>query len=80
MFKLGIISDEISSDLDRACTLTQELERAIEAGALLSTHLGNGSHAEVRRHPNHIWDQRADDQFWASLIVDGYHLPTSSRS
>lgn len=29
---------------------TQELGSAIEAGAVLSTHLGNRFHAEIRRH------------------------------
>jgi N-acetylglucosamine-6-phosphate deacetylase len=27
------------------------------------------------RHPNYIWDQLADDRLFASLIVDGHHLP-----
>ncbi len=29
----------------------------------------------LRRHPNYIWDQLAEDRLWASLIVDGHHLP-----
>ena len=29
----------------------------------------------MRRHPNYIWDQLADDRLMASLIVDGHHLP-----
>ena len=27
-----------------------------------STHLGNGAHALIRRHPNYIWDQLAEDR------------------
>jgi N-acetylglucosamine-6-phosphate deacetylase len=42
----------------------------------LSTHLGNGAHSTLRRHPNYIWDQLADDRLMASLIVDGHHLPS----
>ena len=31
--------------------------------------------AVIRRHPNYIWDQLANDSLWASFIVDGFHLP-----
>jgi N-acetylglucosamine-6-phosphate deacetylase len=41
----------------------------------MSTHLGNGAHPTIRRHPNYIWDQLADDRLVASLITDGHHLP-----
>ena len=41
----------------------------------MSTHLGNGAHPMIRRHPNYIWDQLAEDRLTASLIVDGHHLP-----
>jgi len=37
--------------------------------------LGNGAHAQIRRHPNYLWDQLAEDRLVASLIVDGHHLP-----
>jgi N-acetylglucosamine-6-phosphate deacetylase len=50
---------------------------AIHAGARLSTHLGNGSHALLPRHPNYIWEQLAADELWASIICDGHHLPDS---
>lgn len=54
-----------------------QIQAAIDAGARLSTHLGNGSHARIDRHPNYIWEQLADDRLMASLIVDGHHLPKS---
>ena len=54
---------------------THDIENAVEAGAVLSTHLGNGAHAMIRRHPNYIWDQLANDNLTASLIPDGFHLP-----
>jgi N-acetylglucosamine-6-phosphate deacetylase len=53
----------------------QQIRDAIHAGATMSTHLGNGSHAEVPRHENYIIYQMAADELWASLIVDGIHLP-----
>ncbi|MCA9268664.1 MAG: amidohydrolase family protein [Planctomycetales bacterium] len=54
---------------------SRQMEAAVDAGARFSTHLGNGSHPVICRHPNYIWDQLADDRLWASLIVDGHHLP-----
>ena len=52
-----------------------DIQAAIDTGARLSTHLGNGAHALIRRHPNYIWEQLGADELWASLIVDGHHLP-----
>ena len=50
---------------------------AVRAGATLSTHLGNGAHAVLPRHPNYIWEQMAEDRLTAGFIVDGIHLPAS---
>lgn len=50
---------------------------AVSAGAKLSTHIGNGSHAVLPRHENYIWEQLAADELWASMIPDGHHLPPS---
>jgi N-acetylglucosamine-6-phosphate deacetylase len=52
-----------------------QIRAAVDAGARLSTHLGNGAHGTLPRHPNYIWSQLADDRLAASLIVDGHHLP-----
>ncbi|MGE0756015.1 MAG: N-acetylglucosamine-6-phosphate deacetylase [Pirellulaceae bacterium] len=54
---------------------SDQIRDAIRAGARMSTHLGNGAHGQIRRHPNYIWDQLAADELVASLIVDGHHLP-----
>jgi N-acetylglucosamine-6-phosphate deacetylase len=53
---------------------TAQIVAATDAGARLSTHLGNGAHPLLRRHPNYIWSQLAEDRLLASLIVDGHHL------
>jgi N-acetylglucosamine-6-phosphate deacetylase len=50
---------------------------AVKAGARISTHLGNGSHAMLPRHENYLWEQLAADGLWASMIADGHHLPES---
>jgi N-acetylglucosamine-6-phosphate deacetylase len=55
----------------------EQIQAAVDAGARLSTHLGNGSHAMVHRHRNYIWEQAAEPRLTASLIVDGHHLPPS---
>jgi N-acetylglucosamine-6-phosphate deacetylase len=54
---------------------SDQIKAAVDAGARMSTHLGNGAHPTIRRHPNYIWDQLAEDRLTASLIVDGHHLP-----
>jgi N-acetylglucosamine-6-phosphate deacetylase len=58
---------------------TPEQVRAVtDAGALLSTHLGNGAHAVLARHPNYLWAQLADDRLTAGFIADGHHLPADT--
>lgn len=52
-----------------------QITSAVDAGACLSTHLGNGIALEVLRHRNVIWRQLADDRLSATLIADGHHLP-----
>lgn len=55
----------------------EQLAAAAQAGASLSTHLGNGLPALLPRHQNPLWDQLADDRLAASAIFDGHHLPES---
>ena len=54
-----------------------QIQEAVRAGATMSTHLGNGAHAVLPRHPNYIWDQLAEDRLAAGFIADGIHLPAS---
>jgi N-acetylglucosamine-6-phosphate deacetylase len=53
----------------------QAIREAVQAGATLSTHLGNGSHGLIPRLKNYIWEQLAADELTASIITDGFHLP-----
>jgi len=55
----------------------ERIKEAINAGATLSTHLGNGSYTTIPRLHNYIWEQLATDELTASIICDGYHLPAS---
>jgi len=52
-----------------------DIIQAVQAGAQLSCHLGNGAHALLPRHRNYIQMQLANDDLFASIIVDGHHLP-----
>lgn len=53
---------------------TAEINRAVDEGASLSTHLGNGCANFIHRHNNPIWPQLANDQLISTIIADGFHL------
>lgn len=53
----------------------EQIGRAVDAGASLATHLGNGIAQEIPRHRNPIWKQLADERLTATFIADGHHLP-----
>jgi len=53
----------------------RQIESAVQAGARLSTHLGNGIATRIDRHQNPIWSQLANQLLTASFIADGHHLP-----
>lgn len=55
----------------------EQIRAAVDAGATLSTHLGNGAHAVLPRHPNYIWEQLGEPRLAACIISDGHHLPPS---
>lgn len=51
------------------------IAKAAEAGARMSTHLGNGVPQTLHKLDNTIFAQLAEDRLHASFIVDGIHLP-----
>lgn len=55
----------------------EQIRRAAELGATMSTHLGNGCEIQMHRHNNPIWAQLAEDSLWSGIITDGFHLPPS---
>lgn len=55
----------------------EEIHAAVDAGATMSTHLGNAAYAMMGHNSNHIIEQMACDQLYAGFIVDGIHLPPS---
>ncbi len=60
--------------IGHTAALTDDINEAIEMGATVSTHLGNGCANTIHRHHNPLWPQLADDRLTASIIVDGFHL------
>lgn len=50
-------------------------KHAAEAGATLSTHLGNGLPQVLPKLNNTIFAQLAEDRLTASFIADGIHIP-----
>jgi len=53
----------------------ETLRRAVEAGASMCTHLGNGCPETIHRHRNVLFAQLAEDGLTAGIITDGHHLP-----
>ena len=70
LFESGVIVS-----LGHTMATREEIRTAVDAGATMSTHLGNGIAAMLPRHDNPIWPQLADDRLTAAVIADGDHLP-----
>ena len=51
------------------------IRAAVDAGARLSTHLGNGAHPVLPKLDNYILAQLAEDDLAAGFIADGRHVP-----
>jgi N-acetylglucosamine-6-phosphate deacetylase len=71
----AIVADGVVASIGHTAATSEQIRAAVDAGARWSTHLGNGAHAMIRRHPNYIWDQLGDDRHAAGMIFDGHHLP-----
>lgn len=54
------------------------IRAAVDAGATMSTHLGNGLATPMDRHHNPVWPQLADQRLVAGFIADGEHLPAEA--
>ena len=72
-----IAAEGVVAAIGHTAATRAQIGDAVSAGATLSTHLGNGAHSVLRRHPNYIWDQLAEDRLMADFIVDGIHLDAS---
>jgi N-acetylglucosamine-6-phosphate deacetylase len=73
----AIVARGVVAAIGHTAATRAQIADAVSAGASLSTHLGNGAHAVLRRHPNYLWEQLAEDRLMASFIADGIHLEAS---
>ena len=76
--RIGLVT--LAPEQERAITAightnasTRELGSAVEAGAVLSTHLGNGSHTEIRRHADIELDVFSPESFTILRWGEGRH-------
>lgn len=69
------VAHNITVSIGHTKATHRQIEEAVKAGASLSTHLGNGMHPNIVRHPNYLWSQLANDNLTPSIIADGFHLP-----
>ena len=65
----------VTVSIGHTAATPEQVADAVRAGARMSTHLGNGAHLMLPRHPNYIWEQLAQDALWSCLIADGFNLP-----
>jgi N-acetylglucosamine-6-phosphate deacetylase len=72
-----VAATDVVVSIGHTAASPDQIASAVDAGARMSTHLGNGSHAKIDRHPNYIWEQLGNDNLWGCFIVDGHHLPPS---
>lgn len=72
-----VVSEGVIVSIGHTKASSAQIYDAVSAGATMSTHLGNGAHTTLTRHPNYIWDQLAEDHLTASFIVDMIHLGRS---
>lgn len=70
LVRRGVVVSLGHHDADEATIV-----KAVEAGARMCTHLGNGIGDTIPRHVNPLWPQLSDDRLAASFIPDLHHLP-----
>ncbi|MBP1967834.1 N-acetylglucosamine-6-phosphate deacetylase [Paenibacillus aceris] len=71
------VDQGITVSIGHTSASAEQIDEAVKAGARMSTHLGNGAHLMLPRHPNYIWEQLSQDGLSACIIADGFHLPES---
>lgn len=72
------IATEVIVSIGHTAASVSQIRVAIQAGATMATHLGNGMPDQIKRHPNHLWELLAADDVHIGLIADGAHLPDAT--
>ncbi len=55
--------------------LRDDILKAADAGAAMSTHLGNAISHQLEKNDNPLFAQLGEDRLTAGLIADGIHIP-----
>lgn len=69
------VRNDISVAIGHTNASPGQIHAAVEAGASMSTHLGNGMYRTIHRHHNSLFTQLGRDELYASIITDGHHIP-----
>ena len=64
-----LVSNKVRAAIGHSNANGQQIGDAVQAGATMSTHLGNGCANMLPRHPNVIWEQLGEDRLLAGFIV-----------
>ena len=70
----ALVDDGVVVSIGHTKADAAQIQSAVRAGATMSTHIGNGAHGVMQRHPNYLWDQLAEDRLAAGMIADGIHV------
>jgi N-acetylglucosamine-6-phosphate deacetylase len=73
----SLIRNGVVASIGHTRATSEQIQAAVDAGASMSTHLGNAAHSTLHKTQNYIWDQLAQDRLAASFIVDGIHIPSA---
>ena len=71
------VADGSRVSIGHSMATGKQINDAVDHGASLVTHFGNGVAQHLPRHPNVMWEQLGSDNLACSLIADGFHLPDS---
>jgi N-acetylglucosamine-6-phosphate deacetylase len=69
------VDENILVSLGHTNASIDDLQRAVDAGARMFTHLGNGCPAQMHRHDNIIQRVLSLPELMVSIIPDGIHVP-----
>ncbi len=70
-----LVRSGVVASIGHTKATAEQISTVVDAGATMSTHLGNAAHPTLPKTQNYIWEQLADDRLAASFIVDGIHIP-----
>ena len=70
-----IVRTGVVASVGHTKATTDQIQAVVDAGARMSTHLGNAAHPVLHKTQNYIWDQLANPRLSPSFIVDGIHIP-----